>query len=85
MDDGRALVYRSTRDAVRLTWQREGFAGLDQGLGPALVRVMPQSALTLVLYESVLRLLNAASSQREADAAAARAVGAAAGGGAASG
>lgn len=68
MDDGRTLVYRSTREAVRLTWQREGFVGFYKGLGPALARVMPQSALTLVLYENVLRLLNAAS---EADAAAA--------------
>ncbi|GIL96614.1 hypothetical protein Vretimale_2400 [Volvox reticuliferus] len=51
---------------VRLTWQREGLRGFYKGLGPALLRVMPQSAVTLVAYEHILRLLDAASSREAA-------------------
>ncbi|PNH11010.1 Mitochondrial folate transporter/carrier [Tetrabaena socialis] len=69
MDDGRTLVYRSAREAVRLTWQREGFGGFYKGLGPALLRVMPQSAVTLVAYEHILRFLDAASERRREEAA----------------
>lgn len=48
---------RLPTQAAHLTWQREGIRGFYKGLAPALVRVMPQSALTLVVYENVLRLL----------------------------
>ncbi|GIL48205.1 hypothetical protein Vafri_4889 [Volvox africanus] len=66
MDDGRTLVYSSASQVVRLTWQREGLRGFYKGLGPALLRVMPQSAVTLVAYEHILRLLDAASLQEAA-------------------
>ncbi|KAG2451943.1 hypothetical protein HYH02_003717 [Chlamydomonas schloesseri] len=65
MDDGRTLVYRSATEVVQLTWKREGFLGFYKGIGPALLRVMPQSALTLVAYENILRLLDAATARRE--------------------
>lgn len=71
MDDGRTLLYRSTAEAVRLTSQREGLLGFYKGLGPALVRTMPQSAVTLVVYENVLRLLDAAAERAARRAAAA--------------
>ncbi|KAG2441614.1 hypothetical protein HXX76_003234 [Chlamydomonas incerta] len=67
MDDGRTLVYRSTTEVVQLTWRREGLLGFYKGLGPALLRVMPQSALTLVAYENILRLLDAATARREVE------------------
>ncbi|EFJ46769.1 mitochondrial substrate carrier, partial [Volvox carteri f. nagariensis] len=57
MDVSRTLVYNSTSQVVQLTWQREGLRGFYKGLGPALLRVMPQSAVTLVAYENILRLL----------------------------
>ena len=37
--------------------QREGLGGLYKGLAPNVLRVMPQSALTFLVYESVLRAL----------------------------
>ena len=37
--------------------QREGVGGLYKGLAPNVLRVMPQSALTFLVYESVMRLL----------------------------
>ena len=43
--------------AVALTWRREGLLGFYRGLGPGLLRVLPQSALTMTVYEKVLRWL----------------------------
>jgi hypothetical protein len=56
--EGRALVYSSSWQAVQLTWQREGFAGFYKGLAPSLMRVMPQSAITLMVYEGLVKLLD---------------------------
>ena len=41
----------------RLCAQREGLGGFYKGLAPNVLRVMPQSALTFLVYESVMRLL----------------------------
>lgn len=56
-DLGRTRAYRSALEVVKLTWRGEGVRGFYKGLGPALIRVMPQSAVTLVVYENVLRWL----------------------------
>jgi solute carrier family 25 folate transporter 32 len=55
--EGRSLVYSSSWQAVAVTWQREGLAGFYKGLLPSLLRVMPQSAITLMVYEGVVKLL----------------------------
>lgn len=55
--EGRSLVYSSTWQAVAVTWQREGLAGFYKGLLPSLLRVMPQSAITLMVYEGVVKFL----------------------------
>jgi solute carrier family 25 folate transporter 32 len=55
--EGRSLVYSSSWQAVAVTWQREGVAGFYKGLLPSLLRVMPQSAITLMVYEGVVKLL----------------------------
>ncbi len=39
--------------------QREGLGGFYKGLAPNVLRVMPQSALTFLVYESVMQLLAA--------------------------
>lgn len=57
--EGRQLVYRSGLDAVRLTFQREGLRGFYKGLLPSLLRVMPQSAVTITIYERLVQLLRA--------------------------
>ena len=38
---------------------REGAAGLYKGLAPNVLRVMPQSAITFLVYEQMMRLLEA--------------------------
>lgn len=42
---------------IQVTFRREGLRGFYKGLGPALIRVMPQSAVTLVAYEKILSML----------------------------
>ncbi len=39
--------------------QREGTGGLYKGLVPNVLRVMPQSAITFLVYEKVMQLLEA--------------------------
>jgi hypothetical protein len=55
--DGRALRYSGVLDVLRTTLAREGPAGLYRGLAPSVLRVMPQSAITFLVYESVMRHL----------------------------
>ena len=57
VDTSRAVQYGSFVDAFRTTLKREGFTGLYKGLVPNLLRVMPQSAVTFLVYETVMRLL----------------------------
>ena len=47
----------ASREAVE-TARREGVAGFYKGFGANLLRVAPQSAVTLVAYESVKDALN---------------------------
>ncbi|KAF5843664.1 mitochondrial carrier domain-containing protein [Dunaliella salina] len=58
-DFGRDLTYKNSWQVMKLTWKHEGVRGFYKGLGPALLRVMPQSAITLVVYEKLLTLLKA--------------------------
>lgn len=50
-------MYSSSWQAVALTWQREGLIGFYKGLVPSLMRVMPQSAITLMVYEGLVKVL----------------------------
>lgn len=54
-------MYHNAREVVKLTWRGEGVRGFYKGLGPALIRVMPQSAVTLVVYEKSVQFLQADS------------------------
>ena len=56
--DTRDLKYTGFVSSVRVTLQREGAGGLYKGLVPNLLRVMPQSAVTFLIYEAVMNLLN---------------------------
>lgn len=62
--DARALQYTGVADVIRKTLQREGLGGFYKGLVPNVLRVMPQSALTFLVYESVMRLLAAQQAQQ---------------------
>lgn len=68
--------YRSMIQALRLIAREEGRAGLYAGMGPHLLRVVPNTALMFLVYESVMRAVDRAAARRQevavaADAAAA--------------
>ena len=44
-------TYAGTTDVVSQIWRREGFAGFYKGLGPNLLRVLPSTCVTFVVYE----------------------------------
>ncbi|KAK6511535.1 hypothetical protein TWF481_000447 [Arthrobotrys musiformis] len=52
-----ATVYSSARNAVFQTWKSQGIAGFYRGLGPNLVRVLPATCITFVVYENVRRIV----------------------------
>lgn len=62
--DSRALKYSSFTHVVRVTMRREGVSGFYKGLVPNLLRVMPQSAVTFLVYEAVLNALHHQSQLR---------------------
>ncbi|EAW08604.1 putative mitochondrial folate carrier protein Flx1 [Aspergillus clavatus NRRL 1] len=46
------LVYRSAGDAAMQIWKKEGLAGFYKGLGPNLLRVLPSTWVTFLVYEN---------------------------------
>lgn len=50
MYDAKA-TYKSARDVVVQVWNREGWRGFYKGLGPNLLRVMPSTWVTFLVYE----------------------------------
>ena len=44
-------TYKSARDVVAQVWKKEGLAGFYKGLGPNLLRVMPSTWVTFLVYE----------------------------------
>ncbi|KAI4200653.1 MAG: hypothetical protein LQ350_003794 [Teloschistes chrysophthalmus] len=49
--------YKNARDAISQTWKREGLGGFYKGLGPNLVRVLPSTWVTFLVYEKMKVLL----------------------------
>ena len=49
--------YKSARDVVAQMWRKEGTAGFYKGLGPNLLRVMPSTWVTFLVYEKAKFLL----------------------------
>lgn len=46
------LLYTGVRDVVRQVWTQEGPWGFYKGLGPNLVRVLPSTCVTFLVYEN---------------------------------
>ncbi len=47
----RPVQYQGVGATFRLILQREGIVGLYKGIVPNVLRVMPQSAITFLVYE----------------------------------
>lgn len=45
-------TYTGVRDVVRQVWKREGPWGFYKGLGPNIVRVLPSTCVTFLVYEN---------------------------------
>ena len=45
--------YKSSRDVMVKVWQQEGLAGYYKGLGPNLLRVVPTTWVTFLVYENI--------------------------------
>ncbi|KAL8650549.1 MAG: hypothetical protein Q9210_003753 [Variospora velana] len=50
-------TYTGVRDAVAQIWKQEGLAGFYKGLGPNLVRVLPSTWVTFLVYEEAKAIL----------------------------
>ena len=51
------VLYRGTADAIAQIWAREGLAGFYKGLGPNLLRVLPSTWVTFLVYENTRAIL----------------------------
>ncbi|KAL2007191.1 hypothetical protein VTN00DRAFT_8629 [Thermoascus crustaceus] len=47
-----AVLYRGATDAIRQIWRKEGLSGFYKGLGPNLLRVLPSTWVTFLVYEN---------------------------------
>lgn len=45
--------YKNASDVIGQVWKQEGFAGFYKGLGPNLLRVMPSTWVTFLVYEKM--------------------------------
>jgi len=45
-------TYTGVQDVVRQVWRREGSRGFYKGLGPNIVRVLPSTCVTFLVYEN---------------------------------
>lgn len=57
-----AGTYRGVGDAIAQTWRKEGMAGFYKGLGPNLLRVLPSTWVTFLVYENMKKTLNPVTS-----------------------
>lgn len=52
---GRAVYYKDSWTTLRLILRREGPGGLYKGFAPSVLKVMPASAITLLVYEKLMQ------------------------------
>lgn len=50
-------MYKGASDVVAKVWKKEGFAGFYKGLGPNLLRVLPSTWVTFLVYEKTKRYI----------------------------
>ncbi|KAK7054949.1 mitochondrial FAD carrier protein flx1 [Paramarasmius palmivorus] len=64
-NDPLAHVYPTIRSTIRRTWTTEGFRGFYRGLATNLVRILPGTCVTFVVYENLAWLLRSTAAKRE--------------------
>ncbi|KAF9033093.1 mitochondrial carrier [Hymenopellis radicata] len=58
-------LYPDISTTIKRTWQQEGARGFYRGLGTNLVRVLPGTCVTFVVYENLAWLLRSTAARRE--------------------
>ncbi|KAF9004716.1 mitochondrial FAD carrier protein [Cyathus striatus] len=59
-------LFPSIPTTIKRTWSKEGVRGFYRGLGTNLVRVLPGTCVTFVVYENLAWLLRTSAARREA-------------------
>lgn len=57
-------LYPTIPATVKRTWTQEGFKGFYRGLGTNLVRVLPGTCVTFVVYENLAWLFRSTAARR---------------------
>lgn len=58
-------LYPTIPATVKRTWQGEGVRGFYRGLGTNLVRVLPGTCVTFVVYENLSWLFRSTAAKRD--------------------
>ncbi|KAF8164894.1 mitochondrial carrier domain-containing protein [Crassisporium funariophilum] len=64
-NDAQTHLFPTIPTTIRRTWAQEGFRGFFRGLGTNLVRVLPGTCVTFVVYENLAWLLRSTAAKRE--------------------
>jgi len=64
-NNAQAELFPTIPTTVKRTWMQEGFRGFFRGLGTNLVRVLPGTCVTFVVYENLAWLLRTTAAGRE--------------------
>ncbi|TFK43089.1 mitochondrial carrier domain-containing protein [Crucibulum laeve] len=65
-NNAQAQLFPSIPATIKRTWGQEGVRGFYRGLGTNLVRVLPGTCVTFVVYENLAWLLRTNAAKREA-------------------
>lgn len=57
-------TYKSARDVLVQVWRQEGLGGFYKGLGPNLLRVLPSTWVTFLVYEKTKLYLSGARGEK---------------------
>ncbi|KAF9558233.1 mitochondrial FAD carrier protein [Agrocybe pediades] len=63
-NDAQSALFPTIPATIKRTWAMEGFRGFFRGLGTNLVRVLPGTCITFVVYENLAWLLRTTARKR---------------------
>jgi len=64
-DNTVAQLFPTIPATIKRTWSQEGIRGFYRGLGTNLIRVLPGTCVTFVVYENIAWLLRSTAARRE--------------------
>ncbi|KAG6879423.1 hypothetical protein C0992_002797, partial [Termitomyces sp. T32_za158] len=64
LDNAAAALFPTIPETIRRTWSQEGMRGFYRGLGTNLVRVLPGTCVTFVVYENLAWLLKSSAAKQ---------------------